>query len=262
MLSPAPGVAYYGLSADEAPWAIHLLRVDIGRCELGLQVLSAPPTEGIAGGLATVSKLAAEGGDRVVAAVNGDFFIVEEGIASGAEVVRGDVRRMSDRPALAWRPGADPWMGHPRIEADTALVTGWLVPRARADGATEALGGFPLLLDGGERVGDLEVVARPAFAAGRHPRTAVGFDPDRDVLWVVVVDGRQPDHSAGMTLPELASLLEALGAREALNLDGGGSSVMVLRGVPVSRPSDPEGERAVANALAIRRDRGLCRLAH
>ena len=53
-----------------------------------------------------------------------------------------------------------------------------------------------------------------------------------------------------MSLPELAALFEALGASEAINLDGGGSSVMVVGGAPVSRPSDLTGERPVVNALA------------
>jgi exopolysaccharide biosynthesis protein len=85
------------------------------------------------------------------------------------------------------------------------------------DGQTEAVGDFPELLKQGERVGDLEVRERVAFAASRHPRTAAGCAPERGLLWLVVVDGRQPPHSNGMTLPELTSLFEALGATEALN---------------------------------------------
>ena len=77
--------------------------------------------------------------------------------------------------------------------------------------------------------------------------------------WLVVVDGRQGDYSTGMTLPELADLFQLLGATEALNLDGGGSSVMLLRGRRVSRPSDAEGERPVVNALLIVEDPGGCR---
>ena len=140
------------------------------------------------------------------------------------------------------------------------LSLGWVLLREAGDGRTQALGGFPLLLSQGIRVGDLGVGERPAFAGERHPRTAVGFDADESLFWVVVVDGRQPTLSAGMTLPELASVLEALGAEEAVNLDGGGSSVMVVGGEPVSSPSDVEGERPVANALGILRDPGLCRL--
>jgi exopolysaccharide biosynthesis protein len=61
-----------------------------------------------------------------------------------------------------------------------------------------------------------------------------------------------------MTLPELATLLEALGAEEGLNLDGGGSSVMVVLGTALNHPSDKEGERAVVNALALVRDPSAC----
>jgi exopolysaccharide biosynthesis protein len=62
----------------------------------------------------------------------------------------------------------------------------------------------------------------------------------------------------GMSLPELAGLLETLGTEHAINLDGGGSSVMVVGGRPVSNPSDADGERPVVNALAVRRDSTLC----
>jgi hypothetical protein len=149
-------------------------------------------------------------------------------------------------------------MGTPTLQEDSVLRVGWELPRLQGDGETEVIGGFPLLLSRGERVGDLEVSQRPSFAAERHPRTAVGFDNDQDLLWVVVVDGRQPGYSVGMTLPELTLLFEALGVEEALNLDGGGSSVMVWNGAAVSRPSDADGERPVVNALSIRRDPGFC----
>jgi exopolysaccharide biosynthesis protein len=92
---------------------------------------------------------------------------------------------------------------------------------------------------------------RSLRSAIRHPRTGIGYDPARGQAWVVVVDGRQMPHSAGMTLPEFAALFEAMGASEALNLDGGGSSVMVVGGVAVSRPSDVTRARAVVNALAL-----------
>jgi large repetitive protein len=84
----------------------------------------------------------------------------------------------------------------------------------------------------------------------RHPRTAVGTTPDGRML-LVVVDGRQGKYSAGMTLAELTALMTRLGAVNALNLDGGGSSAMVVNGRVVNRPSDPTGERPVANALAV-----------
>jgi len=145
------------------------------------------------------------------------------------------------------------------VEGDS-LRMGWSVHRRDGDGVTQAVGGDPDLIDGGARVGDLTVEARPGFAASRHPRTAVGYDSVSGRLWLVVVDGRQSPHSAGMTLPELAALFEALGVSEALNLDGGGSTVMVVGGQVHSRPSDTSGERPVANALALARDFSRCGL--
>jgi hypothetical protein len=113
----------------------------------------------------------------------------------------------------------------------------------------EAVGGFPHMLDGGRDVLTGQDV-RPDFGERRHPRTAIGWTPDGRLL-LVVVDGRQLPASDGMSLPELAWLFRRLGASHALNLDGGGSSAMVLRGTVVNRPSDPQGERAVGNILAL-----------
>jgi exopolysaccharide biosynthesis protein len=72
----------------------------------------------------------------------------------------------------------------------------------------------------------------------------------------VTVDGRQRPYSDGMTLRELAEFFLQLGVSAAINLDGGGSTTLVVRdpsGVPriANRPSDREGERPVANALAV-----------
>jgi hypothetical protein len=258
VVAAGPGVSYLGLRTAREPWAIHLLRVELGLCDLGLRVVTAAREEGMPGGRARVTELLAGAGPGVVAGVNGDFF-TPEGLTVGTEVVGGEVRRVRARPAFAWRPGSPPWMGMPQPEGDSVLVVGWRLARAEPDGATELVGGFPLLLREGGRVGDLRVSEVPSFAAARHPRTALGFDPARNLLWVVVVDGRQAGHSEGMTLPELAALLQSLGATEAVNLDGGGSSIMVVEGVPVSRPSDAQGERRVVNALAVVRDLGYCR---
>lgn len=85
-------------------------------------------------------------------------------------------------------------------------------------------------------------------AGGRAPRTAVGITEDGHVL-LVVVDGRQK-HSIGCTLLELAILMQELGARDAVNFDGGGSSEMVVGGAMVNSPSDG-GERRVGTSLVI-----------
>lgn len=90
----------------------------------------------------------------------------------------------------------------------------------------------------------------PRFSAARHPRSAIALSADSSRLMLAVVDGRRP-WSVGMTLSELAEALIALGASEAMNLDGGGSSTLWIRGTVVNYPSDASGERTVGNALFV-----------
>ena len=121
---------------------------------------------------------------------------------------------------------------------------------------TEAVGGFPMLLRDSAEVAGLEAAGGANFGPVRHPRTLVGVAAGGRRLLLVTVDGRQPGYSMGMTLRESAVLMRALGATEAINLDGGGSTAMALRNglggaVLGNHPSDKEGERAVANALAV-----------
>lgn len=122
---------------------------------------------------------------------------------------------------------------------------------------TLVVGGGPRLL----RAGRVAVTAGPegfappqapafygTFVAARQPRTLAGVRADGTIL-LVTVDGRRPGWSVGMTLPEAARLMRSLGARDALNLDGGGSSTMMVRGEVVSRPSDRGGERPVSDGV-------------
>ena len=252
-----PGVRYRYLWSPAGPWAVHLVEAGLAdRCELALEVFRPESREGGGTGRATVSSMAAGEADAVVAAVNADFF-TPGGAPVGTEVVDGRVTARGVRPVFAWRAGAPPWMGVQPVDG-RGVAPAWAGGRP-GEPAEEVVGGFPDLLDDGARVGDLEVRARPSFAAARHPRTAVAYDEDAGRLWLVVVDGRQPPHSAGMSLPELTTLLEALGAEEALNLDGGGSTTMVVGDAPVNRPSDATGERPVVNALALIRSPDGCR---
>jgi hypothetical protein len=98
----------------------------------------------------------------------------------------------------------------------------------------ESVGGSPILVKDGKRwftdPGD-------NFTDGRHPRTVVGWTPAGDVL-LVTVDGRQPAVSVGMSLFEAADFLIGLGATEAMNLDGGGSTTFVHAGTVVNKVSD------------------------
>ncbi len=89
-----------------------------------------------------------------------------------------------------------------------------------------------------------------AFVETRHPRTAVAKLKNGKFL-MVTIDGRQPDFSVGMNLNELAAFLLELGATDAMNLDGGGSTTMFLGGKIVNKPSDKEGERKVGDAILV-----------
>jgi hypothetical protein len=142
-------------------------------------------------------------------------------------------------------------------EADLGLNTPG--GRLTTEGVAGIVGGGPRLLTNGRvRVRAAAEGFAPlsapwfygSFVAGRHPRTLAGVRTDGTLL-LVTVDGRRPGWSAGVTLPEAARLMQALGARDALNLDGGGSSAMTVRGRVVSRPSDPSGERPVSDALVV-----------
>jgi hypothetical protein len=94
---------------------------------------------------------------------------------------------------------------------------------------------------------DTEKMGRD-FSTTRHPRSAVGVTKDGKVL-LVVVDGRQ-SLSRGMSLVELTKAMRDLGAVDALNLDGGGSTAMCIRGLVINCPSDGQVRRT-ANSLLV-----------
>ncbi|MFF4213114.1 phosphodiester glycosidase family protein [Streptomyces sp. NPDC001796] len=89
-----------------------------------------------------------------------------------------------------------------------------------------------------------------AWANVRQPRTMAGVDA-RGRLLLVTVDGRLTGGSEGFTLREAAEFMRSLGAVEALNLDGGGSTAMAVDGALVNRPSDATGERAVGDTVQV-----------
>lgn len=197
------------------------------------------------------------------AAVDSGLGVARVAIGADGRVVRvhpGGVR--VPIPAGGWvlaaartaPPAVKAWV-RARRPGDAVTVTTSLLPFLPHD----AVGGFPMLVVDSVPAPALDSAHTQSLGRARHPRTAVGVGEGGRRLLLVVVDGRQEGYSAGMTLPELAQLMLALGAREALNLDGGGSSAMAVRGVDgmarvVNRPSDAGGERAVANALAIVRE--------
>ena len=106
----------------------------------------------------------------------------------------------------------------------------------------DAVGGDPILLQDG-------APTSICASCARQPRTGLGVTADGKIL-LVVIDGRRPHWSRGATLGELRTILRDLGAVDALNLDGGGSSEMVVDGEVVNRPSDGR-ERHIANAVLV-----------
>ncbi len=118
--------------------------------------------------------------------------------------------------------------------------------------AQDIVGGAGLLIRDGRDVDDWRIEAfTSSFAELRHPRTMIGNDAD-GTIWLVTVDGRQPQTSVGMTLVELRAFAHRLGLFNALNLDGGGSTTMWVKGRVVNRPSDAAGPREVSDALVVR----------
>ena len=120
----------------------------------------------------------------------------------------------------------------------------------------EAVGGHPMLVRDGRVLPDVDSAGNAGFR-GVNPRTAVGVGDAGRRLFLVTVDGRQPGFSVGISLRDLAELMRELGATDALNLDGGGSTTFVVAdsvGAALrvaNRPSDAQGPRAVGNALGI-----------
>lgn len=154
--------------------------------------------------------------------------------AYGTGLRSDEVKAMAEgdtvRVLLATLPGI------PHAAAPRMLIGGW--PRILRDGLNVAT-------DAPTEEGTLS-----RNAELRHPRTAIGFSRDSSTLFLLTVDGRS-ENSGGMTLVELADVMRELGAWQAMNFDGGGSTTMVVEGRVVNRPSDKEGEREVGNAVMI-----------
>ena len=117
-----------------------------------------------------------------------------------------------------------------------------------------AIGGGPVLLQNGEiKVTNNEERKFAGKAIkDRHPRTAIGYTKDHKII-VLVSEGRT-ESAAGMTLIQLAQALKDIGCVEAVNLDGGGSSCMLINGKETNSPSDKGEQRPVPSVFLIERN--------
>ena len=236
---------------DALPMRAWYVRVDPRRAGLRLDVAVATDPDG----RATTSSLARS--HQAVVGVNAGFFRIREGraVADDLLLADGTLRGDSDarRPALG-------------IDAEGVPDVAWTT---REDARTVELFPGEESADGYERpprrqpsrpwIMEELVQGRPMLLAKgrpykhwlveRHPRTAAGIDAEGHLI-LMVVDGRQSS-SRGATLDELTFLMEEVGCLEALNLDGGGSTTLVLDGSLVNRPAGGSEEREVVSALLV-----------
>ena len=182
-------------------------------------------------------------GSRVLAAVNADFFTT-------ANTVQGIYYRdgislkntMTDKVCTFFAITKD---GKPVIGSYDDYPT-------YKDDIQEAVGGRVRLLTNGSVL--------PQTTDALEPRTAIGVAPN-DVVYILVVDGRNFWYSNGMSYTQMAYVMKGLGAQNAINLDGGGSSTFIIRNTPGfdegrfeirNWPYDNGGvERQVVNGLLV-----------
>lgn len=256
-----PGVAHRTIWSPAGPWVIHALDVRLDQCWTAVAVKGAPGAVGRKTTTQLMTELAAT--QEVAGGVNADFFLfTPPGVPTNAHVSRGRVFTPPvAKPLFAIDSAGRPHIGVFSREGRDSLAVD--DPRLatmslRPFHPMEAVGGRGVLTRDSVITGEVDTEGAVTFSQSRHPRTAVGIAEGGKRILLVVIDGRQAGYSAGTTLRETATIMLALGARESLNLDGGGSTAMVLpvrdsSGVfrPANKPSDPTGERAVANALAV-----------
>lgn len=178
--------------------------------------------------------------DRYEAAIDANGVVIE--------VSNGDLPIPPSGYVISSQGKSYPWLVDHLQPGVRALVYTQL--SGKWEGVRYAVGGGPTIV----RNAKVYVNARQEkfgshIATGRAPRTAIGYTQEGYAL-MVTVDGRQPKHSVGATLFELARLMVELGAVEAINLDGGGSSTMVIHGKPVNKVSGGS-ERFVSNVIGI-----------
>lgn len=200
------------------PLVIHTVTIDMRAPDIGFLVTPNDPDEEVPA--RTTSKFLNEFGVQV--AINGSYFEPFRARTPWDYYPRsGDPVWIKGLSISDSMPYSDSLEGWPALCIAGGQV--FFEPHGCPMETTQALAGKEMLIEQGQVVTQENVRL--------HPRTAVGSTADGDTLWLVVVDGRQPKYSEGVTLEELADILLELGADVALNLDGGGSSTLVTAGV-------------------------------
>lgn len=185
--------------------------------------------------------------EEVLAAVNGTFFNMQEGYNVHFVKVNDSILAVTDDKEYGIRA-----TGLFSADGEAVDISSWGPEREdhRAVSAEDAIVSGPLLMDDGMEI----LLDSINFNTLRHPRTMIGATGDGHILFIVV-DGRQPEYADGMSLFELRAFARSLGCTDILNLDGGGSTAMYLRGEGsrgvVNRPSG-KVERAVPSIVFVK----------
>jgi hypothetical protein len=247
----APGAVAYSGTSQSPRWEIRVIEVDTRERNINLVPVRALP-----GTLQSTSALATR--VRAVGAINGGYFGASPAQSFSHFQLDGAVidRTVASRPA---RSVFGISANHQQTLAITRLNSAGdeVLPfNPSWPTVVDAIGAGPRLLSNGaidvRNVEEEFDAASGINANGREPRTAIGFNTNTGRVWLVTVDGRQTGWSVGMTLTELAGLLQDLGAREGLNMDGGGSTTSWVTSGVFNRPSNSgNAQRSVINALAV-----------
>lgn len=201
--------------------------------------------------LMTPSAVAAREGYDL--AVNGDFFSVKAEPGAGVGYRADQWARVVGPAASGGKAWAASKAKRPCLVVmkDGRLRIG--VHDVAPPDAEAVVAGNRMLVEKGKAV--------PSTNEAKHPRTAVGLDEKGTKLVILVVDGRRPGVSVGMSYAELSAEMIRRGCHAAINLDGGGSTALIMRDPAtgelrvMNRPSDGR-ERAVGNVVGIRFAKG------
>jgi hypothetical protein len=264
---PYPAVEFKQEKRSDPPQRIYVAKIDLSNPLVQVRVSRGGADPDGDGEWTTTlmrpTKIAEREGFDVV--VNGDFFSIFRGKDAEGEAaikefknqlwatVSGPAETDDQVWALAAKPRAT-FM----IDAEKKMRIGKV--SEPPEKMVQAIAGSDVIVKDGKNVAP--PADKPGFSKGPHPRTAVGIADGGKTLLLVVVDGRQKGVAVGMSLPELAGVMIKYGAQHALNLDGGGSSMMGIRNPKtrkmeiVNVPSDGAAkglihERAVANVLGV-----------
>lgn len=253
------GIEYERL-VEDGPMIVHVVRIDLDTPELTFRITPASSSSSYDVDARTTSEFLSE--FKLQLAINGDFFDPWRDIGfwdyyphSGDGV---NTRGLSAAIGDVYTEGYTLKERYHTLYISETNEASFTAPD---NGIFNAISGNIRLIQNGDPISITDV--ENEYLMKRHPRTAVGFDEAGKTLIIVVIDGRQPNYSEGATIPELIEFMLGSGVFEGINLDGGGSSTLVIEGEPgqavvLNSPIHnriPGRERPIANHLGVYTER-------